>query len=40
MSQWESAAQDDAAFRQELRGWLASAYARFARDWPGGAAPT
>ncbi|WP_424624878.1 acyl-CoA dehydrogenase family protein [Achromobacter marplatensis] len=39
MSQWESAAQDDAAFRQELRGWLASAYARFARDWPGGAAP-
>ncbi|MDH2050927.1 acyl-CoA dehydrogenase family protein [Achromobacter marplatensis] len=39
MSQWESAAQDDAAFRQELRGWLASVYARFARDWPGGAAP-
>lgn len=39
MSRWESAAQDDAAFRQELRGWLASAYARFARDWPGGAAP-
>ncbi|EJO30099.1 acyl-CoA dehydrogenase family protein [Achromobacter marplatensis] len=39
MSQWESAAQDDAAFRQELRGWLASAYARFVRDWPGGAAP-
>nr|WP_315845896.1 acyl-CoA dehydrogenase family protein [uncultured Achromobacter sp.] len=39
MSRLENAAQDDAAFRQELRGWLASAYARFARDWPGGAAP-
>lgn len=39
MSRLENAAQDDAAFRQELRGWLASAYARFARDWPGGATP-
>ncbi|MGE8672464.1 MAG: acyl-CoA dehydrogenase family protein [Achromobacter kerstersii] len=35
----DSAAIDDAAFRQSLRAWLASAYARFARDWPGGAAP-
>lgn len=47
MHQWESAqggvqdaaALDDAAFRQALREWLASAYARFARDWPGGCAP-
>lgn len=39
MSRLENAAQDDAAFRQELRAWLASAYAAFARDWPGGAAP-
>ena len=39
MSRWENAAQDDAAFRQQLREWLASAYAGFVRQWPGGAAP-
>ncbi|EHK63102.1 acyl-CoA dehydrogenase family protein [Achromobacter arsenitoxydans] len=40
----DSAAQDSAAgeteaFRLELRGWLESAYADFARAWPGGADP-
>lgn len=39
MTQLESAAREDEAFRLDLRGWLASAYARFARDWPGGADP-
>ena len=31
--------EDNAAFRLELREWLATAYARFVRDWPGGSAP-
>src|SRR6478735_7061958 len=35
----DSTAQDDEAFRQKLRGWLDTAYAEFARSWPGGAAP-
>ncbi|CAB3901212.1 acyl-CoA dehydrogenase family protein [Achromobacter anxifer] len=39
MTQLESAAREDEAFRLDLRGWLASAYARFAQDWPGGADP-
>lgn len=32
-------AQDDAAFRAQLRAWLAKTYAGFARGWPGGACP-
>ncbi|CAB5511860.1 Putative acyl-CoA dehydrogenase FadE17 [Achromobacter anxifer] len=39
MTQLESAAREDEAFRLDLRGWLASAYVRFAQDWPGGADP-
>jgi len=35
----DSAALDDEAFRQTLRGWLDTAYAAFARFWPGGADP-
>lgn len=35
----DSAALDDEAFRQTLRGWLDTAYAAFARSWPGGADP-
>lgn len=39
MTQLESDAREDQAFRLDLRGWLESAYARFAQDWPGGADP-
>ncbi|MBD9380605.1 acyl-CoA dehydrogenase family protein [Achromobacter sp. ACM02] len=39
MTQLESAAREDEAFRLDLRGWLASAYAGFVKDWPGGAEP-
>lgn len=35
----DSTALDDEAFRQTLRGWLDTAYAAFARSWPGGADP-
>ncbi|WP_286938399.1 acyl-CoA dehydrogenase family protein [Achromobacter sp. UBA4530] len=35
----DSAALDDEAFRQTLRGWLDTAYAAFARSWPGGSDP-
>ncbi|MDH1304235.1 acyl-CoA dehydrogenase family protein [Achromobacter sp. GD03932] len=39
MTQLESAAREDEAFRLDLRGWLAVAYAGFVKDWPGGAEP-
>ncbi len=39
MTQLESDAREDQAFRLDLRDWLESAYARFAQDWPGGADP-
>ncbi len=39
MTQLESAAREDQAFRLDLRGWLAVAYAGFVKDWPGGAEP-
>ncbi|MFE0841270.1 acyl-CoA dehydrogenase family protein [Achromobacter insolitus] len=39
MTQLESDAREDQAFRLDLRGWLESAYARFVQDWPGGADP-
>ncbi|KGD89425.1 acyl-CoA dehydrogenase [Achromobacter sp. RTa] len=35
----ETAAADDEVFRQDLRAWLESAYAGFARRWPGGPDP-
>ncbi|WP_338879268.1 acyl-CoA dehydrogenase family protein [Achromobacter veterisilvae] len=39
MTQLETAAADDEAFRQDLRAWLERAYAGFVRGWPGGADP-
>ncbi|WP_278488794.1 acyl-CoA dehydrogenase family protein [Achromobacter insolitus] len=39
MTQLESDAREDQAFRLDLRDWLESAYARFVQDWPGGADP-
>ena len=35
----DGAAQEDEAFRRDLRRWLDAAYAGFARSWPGGADP-
>ncbi|MGE8687839.1 MAG: acyl-CoA dehydrogenase family protein [Achromobacter sp.] len=39
MTQRETACADDEVFRRDLRAWLESAYAAFARGWPGGPDP-
>ena len=38
-TQQDGGAQEDQAFRLDLRRWLETAYADFARAWPGGADP-